>query len=273
MSGKKICFTIDVDCDAAWPLEGATHAVTKGHSKPLFDATQKGLVALTQLLDELHVNATFFFETRTAIELSKRLDLNNLMKSHEVGAHGFNHEDYTGEFTGMCWTREEKKCLLASSKNELQKIFPSHEIIGFRAPYLHADAELMELLHEVGFTYDSSFEEDNARKLSEPRGVKEIKISAGRDARGNKISGYLWQLMEGKRRAEEYIKLVQEAKQETSEPIVLATHSWHSHYSISRGALPQEQAKENVGKIRKLLCELKQKNEFKKTSEVIEFTK
>ena len=131
---------------------------------------------------------------------------------------------------------------------------------------MHADLELMELLNETSFEYDSSFEEG---KTLESNNMKEVALSVGKDARGNKISGYLWQLMEGKRQVEEYVKLVQEAKQEASKPIVLATHSWHSHYSIEKGWLEEKQAKENLKKIKEMLVALKKKNEFKKISQVI----
>lgn len=245
---RTVCFTVDVDRDAAWFKEGTHRAITFGSEKAVFEASCEGLVELVNMLNELKMRATFFFEARTALELSESLDLRALVKNHEVACHGFDHEDFTGELTGVRLSRESKKAILLDAKSMLERIFGTR-VSGFRAPYLHADDELLELLKETGFAYDSSLVSDGVVKKI--RGLYEIPFLKGGDG---KPSLYLWKLMEGKEEAGAVAERVKRALSEKGFAL-LATHSWHAHRSVEEKHA-REKACANIEKIRVLLEEI-----------------
>jgi len=93
-------FTIDVDRDVNLPLPGKMEASSmerEGGARPRFTSSRRGLELLVDLLGEWGIRGTFFIEARTAKEVAKDLDLSDLVKGHEVGCHGFEHEDLTGD--------------------------------------------------------------------------------------------------------------------------------------------------------------------------------
>jgi peptidoglycan/xylan/chitin deacetylase (PgdA/CDA1 family) len=217
LSERIACFTVDVDCDVAWHCEGKKHAVTRGQEKAFFDASREGLISLVDLLNELGTKATFFFEARTAVELNKCVDLKQLMEGHEVGCHGLEHEDFTGALTCVKMSRGEKKQDILTAKAVLEKIF-GRRIKGFRAPYLNCDDELLGVLAEAGFEYDSSLV--NAEGiLYKTSGLTEVPLLAGSNG---KPLLYFWKMMEGKESAEEFLE-----KASGKTFLLLATHSWH----------------------------------------------
>lgn len=244
----KIAFTVDVDRDAAWPVSGQAHAVTKGESRAVFEATKKGFDALLHLLSENGWPATFFFEATTADAINAELP-----KKHEAACHGLNHEDFTGESTGIRLTANEKREILLDARSRLEARF-CRTVCGFRAPYLHCDRELFGLLKETGFTYDSSLMRASP-KLTEENGLTEAPLLEADFGNGKK-SSYLWRLMEGAYSVEDYCNFTKKAL-EREGLLILATHSWHSHLSMNNGTNDEAQAEKNLEKVRVVLesCE------------------
>ncbi len=195
----KSFFSVDVDCDLAWPGDGEA-AVTKGKAKAEFSYSGKGLLALVNLLNKLGISGTFFFEARTALELDKEMGLKELMKDHEVGLHGFEHEDFTK------LTYNQKRDKIARGKWLLEKIF-STKITGFRAPYLRADQETTKALKEEKIEWDSSCLVENSI-LPQVIAPREL---------------YFWPVIEGSLGEEEFWQRIKKDK----DP-VLSTHSWHA---------------------------------------------
>lgn len=259
---KVISFTIDVDRDAAFPMQGRVEGITRGKGKASFESSARGLADLCKTLYALRIPGTFFFEAKTALELEKVMDLKKLMKEHEVGVHGLEHEDFTGKNTGITLTGEEKSQRIREALSIVKKVFPEHFIRGFRAPYLHVDGEVIEALKENKFDYDSSF----SGKGFKPSKINELPISEWVDSRGKKMSGYLWALMEGKRKVSEY---VDEVRKDDSEIIVLATHSWHSVHSVINGPLPRSICEANSQKVYNLLKQLKHDYKFVTANQAI----
>lgn len=196
---KTAFFTVDVDCDLAWPGKG-TASVTKGKDVAEFTFSGRGLVALVGLVNRLRIPATFFFEARTASALSKTLDLNGLMEGHEVACHGLEHED----FTALDFFEESKR--IAEAKRVLENVF-GRKILGFRAPFLKADADLLDALAVEGFQWDSSC---LVRDGVLPQLPANEKL-------------YFWPVIEGRVSEGAFVERVFSA-----ENSVLSTHSWHS---------------------------------------------
>ncbi|MFH0836108.1 MAG: polysaccharide deacetylase family protein [Candidatus Micrarchaeota archaeon] len=241
----KVIFTVDVDTDAAWHCKGKACAVTKGKDEALFEASEKGLWLLKDLLDGCGWPATFFFEARAAEAISM---MPSAFDKHEVSCHGLAHEDFIGELTEVKMTRDEKLKTLKQAKKKIDDLFPHQRVLGFRAPYLHYDDELLGLLNEAGFLYDSSVTVEREQEFETP--LPELPLLEF-EVDGHKRSSYLWRLLEGDYDVEDYLKFVEKALEENV-VTVLATHSWH----VARGVDAEwsdGQAKHAVEKVRRVL--------------------
>ena len=242
-----LVFTVDVDRDAAWPQNGSAAAGTRHRNAPSFDASRKGFFALLEVVNELQIPTTFFFEAATALELEPVS-----LQGHEVACHGLDHEDFTGKHTDKPFTRVERRTTLQNAKTLLENRFDV-ELEGFRAPYLGWDLDLLMAIAETGFSYDSSVVSGH---LKNPP-LDELYLPEWKDVSGQKMSGYLWPLMEGKRTVLDYVDAVRKAVEQAEPYVVLATHSWHTHCSVERGDLPAAEAQQNVRTVHTLLTQLK----------------
>jgi polysaccharide deacetylase family protein (PEP-CTERM system associated) len=105
--------------------------------------------ALLDLFDRHHVQATFFVLGWIA-ERFPKLVSEIQKRGHEVASHGFNHELCSGL---VCSTLRED---LQRSKSLLEDI-TGRNIFGYRAPSFSMTHDLIETLGELGFRYDSSY--------------------------------------------------------------------------------------------------------------------
>lgn len=245
----KLVFSVDVDRDVAWPQNGSHVGGSKHHFEPSFESSKKGFFALLGLVNELLVPTTFFFEAATAKRIGP------VVLGHEVACHGFDHEDFTGKKTASPLPPAQRRAILQRAKKVLEDLFESR-VYGFRAPYLHWDAPLLEMLVQNGFSYDSSVVQGRLEKPPLP----ELFLPNWSDQNGKPLSGYLWPLMEGKRTVEDYVLAVKQAVSLNEPYVVLATHSWHTHASVQKGVLSEKQAQKNVELVRELLENLLEQN-------------
>ncbi|MEM4255229.1 MAG: polysaccharide deacetylase family protein [Candidatus Norongarragalinales archaeon] len=260
MKKTLVAFTIDVDRDAADFIKGIEQGGTrtaKGVSeKASFDASAAGFAEILLVLDGLGIPATFFLEGNAALELENKIGrklLHAMAKKHEVGSHGNAHEDYTGEGTGVKMSREDIEKSIEQSSKSIRRVF-SIRPQGFRAPYLHYD-EALDTIIRRSFDYDSSL---YGKKVSCERGFCRVPVFEDVDAKGKRITGYLWPLMEGKRTVQDYLALVDKALKQEVELIVLATHSWHHRYSFGKGrAKTKSRAEADLRKIALVLKKIK----------------
>ena len=242
-----LVFSVDVDRDAAWPQNGIASAGTRHRAAPSFDASRKGFFSLLETVNELSIPTTFFFEAATALELEPVS-----LQGHEVACHGLDHEDFTGKHTEKPFTRVERRTTLQNAVTLLENRFKV-EIDGFRAPYLGWDLDLLMAIAETGFSYDSSVVSGHLKNPPLP----ELYLPEWKDASGQKMSGYLWPLMESKRSVSEYVDAVRRDVEKNEPYVVLATHSWHTHCSVERGDLTAAEAAQNVQTVRSILTQLK----------------
>jgi peptidoglycan-N-acetylglucosamine deacetylase len=236
-------FTVDVDRDVNLPQWGRASGISReraGSSSPRFDSCARGLEIIVDLLDEMGIRGTFFLEARAAQVMARSLDLADLLKQHEIASHGFEHEDLTGEKTGIPISKDDVYFILERSRDELENLL-GRRPMGFRAPYLQAGEDILDSVAETGFSYDSSITGSVGEGVMAPwrlpNSLIEVPLTVGIDDDGRKIYSYLWAMHEGRRPPEDYLGLM---RQNRSGLTVLATHSWHLVETFSEGLLDRE---------------------------------
>jgi len=221
--------------------------------QPRFESSIRGLRIIVDVLNELDVRGTFFFEGRTALEISKKTDLSSMMKGHEVACHGFDHEDMTGEKSGLRPSDQQLEEILERSKTTMFDLFGT-ESPGFRAPYQASDQRLQDILLAKGFRYESSLTmpliEGKLRPFQMPNGLLQVPVASGTDAAGKKIVAYLWPLHEGKRTPEDYLHLMGQFQDGL---FVMATHTWHMTENYCSGRMSLEEEERQHRQLRFLL--------------------
>ncbi|HLD76415.1 MAG TPA: hypothetical protein VI874_05310, partial [Candidatus Norongarragalinales archaeon] len=164
-----------------------------------------------------------------------------------------DHEDFTGESTGHAVPKRARRLILSATKRSLERKL-KQPVQGFRAPYLHADPDLLLAVKDAGFAYDSSLYRSS--KLRPP--ISELWHPELKDRKGKLMSGYFWPFMEGKRPMEDYLHALRKSR----EPyVVLSTHSWHSRQTVDR-VLSGKEALEKTSKLSEILSTLQEKHEF-----------
>ena len=244
-------FTVDVDRDVNEPRAGSVDAVCKGSSAPRYSSTHEGLDLLLDMLERLGIQATFFMEGETAEVLSHDVDLKDLLRGHEVAAHGYAHEDLTGESTGIVPSEQWLDAIIGRSLTTLEDLM-GVRIAGFRAPYQHINDGVAEVLRRRGLVYDSTLFAEATCGLRPYRlssGLVEVPLAQGRDRNGRRMQSYLWPLHEGRRTEEDYLHLLSQYNEGL---FVLADHSWHVVESLT-GHRDEGRAREEIGKIEHVL--------------------
>jgi len=249
-------FTVDVDRDVNIPSPGMVHAASNPAaeiSSPRFTSSREGLEIMVGLLDDLGIRGTFFMEARTAMEVSRDTDLTSLLRNHEVGCHGFDHEDLTGEDTGIPIPKDDVFFILEKARESLEETVGRCPK-GFRAPYLHVADDILDAVQEIGFSYDSSLTRDISDCPTSPwrlsNGLLEVPLAIDRDADGGRMYSYLWAMHEGQREPDDYLRMMGRCQ---SGFLVLATHSWHLVETYSKGKLEEEEIERNVDCLRSVL--------------------
>jgi peptidoglycan/xylan/chitin deacetylase (PgdA/CDA1 family) len=242
---RSFCFTVDVDRDANIPVPGMSQAGSYNRglgTAPRFRSSGEGIGALTEILDEMGVKATYFAEART---------LSNIGAHHlvgrEVGIHGFDHEDFTGTFPPG-----GKKEVLNRACEAVEDLTGKRPRCS-RMPYMKISEDVPPILAEIGIRYDSSTYRDMEKEILPYglAGVVEFPVPVANDASGKKIVGYLWPMHEGKRPPGDYIEMASRMENGT---FILATHSWHMSERIDGGYVSKQDAKANENNVREAIA-------------------
>lgn len=101
------------------------------------------------LLDKYNIKATFFVLC-SSLEHTGEYLARAVKSGHEIALHGLSHD------IPVLMDREELKRQTAEGKALLEKEFNT-EIIGYRAPCFAVSDEVIEVIRELGFKYDSSY--------------------------------------------------------------------------------------------------------------------
>lgn len=110
---------------------------------------EENIDLILNLLDKYNIKATFFvlgWIAQKKPKLIKRIHENG----HEVASHGYGH------LLNYNLSKDELIEDLKKSKEILENIIDD-EVIGYRAPSFSISDELLEILFNLGFKYDSSY--------------------------------------------------------------------------------------------------------------------
>ena len=253
---------VDFDRDYAYPVKNIQHAISKPiqlkASNELLTDPEKSLSIkgtinsfnpfLMYLIDK-KLHSTFYFEARTTrIFLQQVPESAQMFKQSffEFGVHGYDHEDLTGEDTGVKLSKEEEKTVIKKAKDELEKLL-SRDMDGFRAPYMKLTDNTLEILSTLGFIHDSSVyveSECGINPHKTKKGIVEFPvIKTPKESSMKGMYTYLWSLFENKRSLEEtvsnYLQLVNNSSDDNSF-ISINLHSWHFAYNIEQNRFLSE---------------------------------
>lgn len=142
---KYAVFTIDVE---AFSDTGCISALGKNVCSDADARLMDGLERYLSLLEWHGIRATMFALASTAKKLGDRLR-EYVCRGHEPALHGLNHTSLDSMDSGRF--REET----LAAKELLEKELGT-DICGYRAPFFSLDNEKLEILKELGFSYDSS---------------------------------------------------------------------------------------------------------------------
>ncbi len=238
----KLYYTVDVDRDVNIQIPGRTAAgsLDRGSgTDPRFSSSDAGLGVILDVLDDIGMRGTLFFEGRTA----ESIDCARA-HGHRIGIHGYDHEDLTTLDDGTL--RDVLRMSFDVVTDNVGR--PSCS----RAPYMNVDARVLGILVDVtGIRIDSSVY-TGVGGSSEPYhmgGVMEFPVPKAHDSDGKVIAAYLWPMHEGKRRPEDYIRMAENL----GGSMVLADHSWHMVEKRDSGMMSEEQIKQNADDMRRVL--------------------
>jgi peptidoglycan/xylan/chitin deacetylase (PgdA/CDA1 family) len=157
-----VCFTFDVDAEYVFmgndpKVAGMPRKLSLG----TYEWNSNALPRILDLLDEYHVQATFFVP---GINAENHPDVMKEFQSrgHEVACHGWKHENVAG------LSKEEEKERLLNTAKAIEKA-TGERPVGYRAGGGDLSVNTLDLLWENGFTYDSSLRgQDMPYRLKRP---------------------------------------------------------------------------------------------------------
>ncbi len=264
-----IAISLDIDPDANSAVEGRHDAL----SHPLKDgrvsieACKMGLQKTFDLLNKYNIEATLFYEARTAqMLIEDGLDLPKLSERHEVSCHSLKHEDFLGKVSGLPMGKKSIEEVVVKAREILKKMF-KREIKGFRAPYTRINQPVVKVLERLGFKYDSSETVSfGAEWVGNPfpleaydSGLMELALPCFYDTKGEKMSSYLWAVFEGRRDFGEYIDAVLRVKDMANGGLfIFSTHPWHLYVDCTGRPFSEKQARSNLQNLEQILSHLSQ---------------
>jgi len=169
-----VLLTFDVDADSCCrgPYSGRPDepvARSKGQFGP-----KVGLPRILDLLNRYSIKSTFFVPAWTAETYPDRVK-QIVRRGHEVGAHGYKHENLAA-----LESRDQEIEIFKKSIERLQAIV-GQKPIGFRAPDWEFSSYTLDNLVKFGFRYDSSLMDDERpyviRQDGKSTGVVELPVS------------------------------------------------------------------------------------------------
>ncbi|BBO16599.1 conserved hypothetical protein [Candidatus Brocadia pituitae] len=264
-----VAISLDIDPDANNAVKGRYDALSSPVEQGAvrIEACKRGLQKILELLDIFDINATLFYEARTAQMLvADGVDLPKLSERHEVSCHSLKHEDYLGKVSGVPMEEASIEESITKAKEILEKIF-GRETRGFRAPYTRINQAVVNVLERLGFQYDSS---ETVALGTEWKGcpfllekfdadLLELALPTFPDSKGKKMSSYLWAIFEGRRVSSDYIDATLRARETAKGGLfIFSIHPWHLYVDCRGKPFHEEQATQNLEHLEYILSRLKQ---------------
>jgi len=154
--------TVDVDAEFVWlGMDPENSQRPKTLSMGQY-GPRRGLARVLDVLDRFGVKATFFVPGRVA-ELYPEQIRDVAQRGHEIGHHGYVHENF-----GLL-NREQQRTVLEKGLEAIQSIAGVRPV-GFRTPAGDMTKDTVPLLLEMGFKYSSSMRGDDRPYFSEVDG-------------------------------------------------------------------------------------------------------
>ncbi len=140
----QISISVDVDT-----LRYYANFAPNGHinADPTLSYTMPQLLGL---FEELNIRATLFVIGETVVE-HPGLWRQAAEAGHELASHSYTHPQAFHQLTS-----DQKRREILESKKIIEDCI-GQSVIGFRAPAYNIDLEVLNLLLESGYHYDSSF--------------------------------------------------------------------------------------------------------------------
>jgi len=147
-SARKSPAFFHVDTDGFWTMR-EFYAL-----KPVIDPQEIFEIAIPRFLDlfaSCGVKATFFIIAKDLENPSHRRMAERILEDgHQIANHTYSHP-----FGLALLPKSEIKREIESAHEAIQRIL-GVEPVGFRAPGYNVDSEVLEILREMGYRYDSS---------------------------------------------------------------------------------------------------------------------
>jgi len=264
-----VAISLDIDPDANSAVEGRHDALSSPieYGEIRVDACKKGLQKILELLEKYTIDATLFYEARTAqILIEDGMDLPKLSERHEIACHSLKHEDFLGKVAGIPMEEKSIEKSIDKAKKILVKLF-GQEIKGFRAPYTRINRTVIKILEQLGFQYDSSeiailgngWTGKPYPLEAFDSSLLELALPSFHDAKGKKMSSYLWAIFEGRRVSSEYIDAVVQPRDMAKEGLfVFSIHPWHLYVDCKGNQFGKNQVRKNLENLDSILSQLKQ---------------
>ena len=144
-------FTFDFDAETLWISRDPSNWKRPGTLSQGTYGAKAGVPKILELLRHYGLKATFFVPGWTAEKYASRIEA-MLHNGHEIGHHGYLHEWIDPDFPAQ--EREALEKGLAALK--AVGVRPS----GYRSPAGETSENLISLLAEYNFLYDSSLQDD-----------------------------------------------------------------------------------------------------------------
>jgi len=246
---KTLCITVDVDRDVndVRPGSVASISLDRGNgTAPRFESSKKGAGMLLDLFDDIGVEATYFLEARMVSNIG------TVLSGKSIGLHGLDHEDFTGEKSGITLDVGDKRDIIERAISMIRD-FTGRQPKGMRFPYMAADEDTLSFLPEYGIRFDSSYYaylDGNIGPYKLDNGIIEFPVAKCTDGNGKSITSYLWPMHEGTRKPEDFMNMLDNMNEGV---FVFATHSWHMCETRKNGPMDELSSKENVVNLRKII--------------------
>jgi peptidoglycan-N-acetylglucosamine deacetylase len=142
-----MCMGIDVDAVAGWIGSYGGEDSPPDIQRGAF-AGEVGIPRLVRLFDKYSLPATFFAPGHSIESFPKQMEM-VAKAGHEIGAHGYTHENPSA------LSYEQERVILEKSIELIDKLCGKRPV-GYVAPWLELSVHTVELLLEHGFLYDHS---------------------------------------------------------------------------------------------------------------------
>lgn len=146
-----VCLTFDFDALSVW-LSGSLQATPARLSRGEYGA-RVGVPRILKLLEQYAIPATFFIPGHTVESFPASVEA-ILEAGHELGNHGYGHEDISTQ------SPQEERRSLEMGQKALERCM-GYPPKGYRSPSWDYSDVTLSLLTEYGFLYDSSLFADD----------------------------------------------------------------------------------------------------------------